>query len=52
MVDGEAMVMMMAMISSNSPSWQGAETETFCPPNLPFGGSGAAELFVARGLTI
>ena len=29
-----------------SPSWQGAGTETFCPPNLPFGGGGAAELFV------
>jgi hypothetical protein len=27
MVDGEASVMMMAMISSNSPSWQGARTE-------------------------
>ena len=27
MVDGEAMVMMMAMISSNSPSQQGARTE-------------------------
>ena len=27
MVDGEALVMMMAMISSNSPSWQGARTE-------------------------
>jgi hypothetical protein len=27
MVDGEASVMMMAMISSKSPSWQGARTE-------------------------
>ena len=27
MVDGEASVMMMAMISSNSPSRQGARTE-------------------------
>ena len=29
-----------------SPSWQGAGIETFCPPNLPFGGGGGAELFV------
>ena len=29
-----------------SPSRQGARTETFCLPNLPFGGGGAAELFV------
>ena len=29
-----------------SPSRQGAGTETFYPPNLPFGGGGAAELFV------
>ena len=28
-----------------SPSWQGAETETFCPSNLPFGGGGAVEHF-------
>ena len=35
-----------------SPSRQGAGTETFCPPNLPFGGGGAAELFVAGGLII
>ena len=35
-----------------SPSRQGAETETLCPPNLPFGGGGAAELFVAGGWTI
>src|SRR5215216_5889783 len=27
MVDGQAKVMMMAMISSNSPSWQGARME-------------------------
>jgi hypothetical protein len=27
MVDGEALVMMMAMISSNTPSRQGARTE-------------------------
>ena len=32
-----------------SPSRQGAGTETFCPPNLPFGGGGAAELFVDFG---
>ena len=30
-----------------SPSWQGAGTENLCPPNLPFGGGGAVELFVA-----
>ena len=35
-----------------SPSRQGAGTETFCPSNLPFGGDGAAKLFVAGGLTI
>ena len=29
-----------------SPSRQGAETETFYPPNIPFGGGGVAELFV------
>ena len=29
-----------------SPSRQGAGTKTFCPPNLPFGGGGVAELFV------
>ena len=31
MVDGEALVMMMAMISSKSPSWQGARTEFLTP---------------------
>ena len=31
MVDGEASVMMMAMISSNSPSRQGARTELLIP---------------------
>src|SRR5215216_3159388 len=31
MVDGEAMVMMMVMISSNSPSRQGARTEFLVP---------------------
>ena len=35
-----------------SPSPQGAGTETFCPLNLPLGGGGAAELFVARGWMI
>ena len=35
-----------------SPSRHGAGTETLCPPNLPYGGGGAAELFVARGLII
>ena len=34
-----------------SLSRQGAETETFCPLNLPFGGSDVAELFVDGGLT-
>ena len=29
-----------------SPSRQGAEKETFCPPNLPFGGGGATGVFV------
>ena len=41
MVDGEASVMMMAMISSNSPSRQGARTE-FLNPEIGF--SMAAEL--------
>ena len=52
--------MMMEMVvdidgdgsGGTSPSQQRAETEIFCPPNLLFGGSGAVELFVARGLTI
>jgi hypothetical protein len=35
MVDGEASVMMMAMISSNSPSRQGARWE-FLVPNQGF----------------
>ena len=30
----------------NSPSRQGAETETFYPPNLVCDGGGATELFV------
>jgi hypothetical protein len=44
MVDGEALVMMTAMISSNSPSRQGARTET-SDPDLRFrDGGGEAEL--------
>jgi hypothetical protein len=35
MVDGETSVMMMAMISSKSPSQQGARTE-FLVPNRGF----------------
>ena len=35
-----------------SLSRQGAGTETFCPPNLPFGGGGTAELFVAGGYSL
>src|SRR3954471_20709672 len=47
-----AMVMKMAMeidgdgSGGTSPSLQGAGTENFCPPNLPFGGGGATEVFV------
>ena len=51
MVDGEASVMAMAMISSNSPSRQGARTE-FLVPGLGFsGGGGAAELFLEKRRT-
>ena len=46
MVDGEAAVMMMAMISSKSPSRQGARTE-FLIPKLGF--SVAAELWSVSG---
>jgi hypothetical protein len=46
MVDGEAAVMMMAMISSNSPSRQGARTE-FLIPEIGF--SMAAELGMFSG---
>ena len=52
------MVMKLAMeidgdgSKGTSLSKQGAGTETFCPLNLPFSGGGAAELFVAGGLTI
>ena len=46
MVDGKAAVMMMAMISSNSPSLQGARTE-FLIPEIGF--SMAAELGMFSG---
>ena len=46
MLDGEASVMMMAMISSNSPSRQGARTE-FLVPKIGF--SVAAELWSVSG---
>src|SRR4051812_28194758 len=46
MVDGEALVMMAVMISSNSPSWKGARTKT-SDPDLRFqDGGGGAELFL------
>src|SRR4051812_31789837 len=32
------------------PSRQGAGIETFCPPNLPFGGGGSTKLFVVDSL--
>ena len=48
MVDGEALVMMTAMISSNSPSRQGARTET-SDSDLRFrDGGGGAELFLEK----
>ena len=49
MVDGEALVMMMAMISSNSPSRQGARTE-FLIPGIGFAVAAGSGLF--RGKTI
>ena len=49
MVDGEAAVMMMAMISSNSPSRQGARTE-FLIPEIGF--SMAAELWRFSGKSV
>jgi hypothetical protein len=49
MVDGEASVMMMAMISSNSPSRQGARTE-FLIPEIGF--SVAAELWSVSGKSV
>jgi hypothetical protein len=61
MVDGEASVMMMAMISSNSSSRQGARTE-FLVPNWGFwwwrsrgtlsGKKSDPPLFLARGLYV
>jgi hypothetical protein len=47
MVDGEALVMMMAMISYKSPSRQGARTE-FLVPNRGSSGGGAAELYLGK----
>ena len=48
MVDGEALVMMAVMISSNSPSRQGARTET-SDPDLRFrDGGGVAELSLEK----
>ena len=49
MVDGEVAVMMMAMISSNSPSRQGARTE-FLVHEIGF--SVAAELWKVSGKSI
>ena len=49
MVDGEASVMMMAMISSKSPSRQGAKTE-FLVPELGF--LVAAELWSVSGKSV
>ena len=49
MVDGEASVMMMAMISSNSPSWRGARTE-FLISEIGF--SVAAELWSVFGKSV
>ena len=49
------MVMEMAVeidgdgFGGTSPSRKGTGIETFCPPNLPFGGDGVVELFVAGG---
>jgi hypothetical protein len=61
MVDGEASVMMMAMISSNSPSRQGARTE-FLVPNRGFwwwqhsgtlsGKTSNPPLFLGQGLYV
>ena len=49
MVDGEVAVMMMAMISSNSPSRKGARTE-FLIPEIGF--SMAAELWKVSGKSV
>jgi hypothetical protein len=45
MVDGETSV----IISSKSPSWQGARTE-FLVPNNGFDGGGASELYLGKTL--
>ena len=48
MVDGEALAIMTVMISSNSPSRQGARTET-SNPDLRFrDGGGGAELSLEK----
>jgi hypothetical protein len=47
MVDGETSVMMMAMISSNTPSQQGARME-FLVPNRSSGSGGAVELYLGK----
>ena len=44
-IDGDGSV-------GTSPSRQGAGTETFCPPNLPYGGAVAEDLIVAGALMI
>ena len=49
MVDGEALVMIMVMISSNSPSRQSARTEVLVPE---IGFSAAAELWSVSGKNI
>ena len=49
MVDGEVAVMMMAMISSNSPSRQGARTEFLIPG---IGVLMVAELWKASGKSV
>jgi hypothetical protein len=46
-VDEEASVMMMVMISSKSPSRQGARTE-FLVPFVVSDGGGAAELYLGK----
>ena len=50
MVDGEALVMMMAMISSDSPSRQGARAESgVSDPHIRvFGGDGAMGLSLEK----
>jgi hypothetical protein len=46
MVDGEALVVMAVMISSNSPSRQGARTKTSDPDFRFQDGGDGAELFL------